>query len=251
MPRRRHPKPHERGPPRPPEALRHLPFPAVPAGESPLPRLLSCGPSVLTDPELLAVLLDGADGGGAPLDLAREVLHEAGGLARLVGCDLAELQHRGLGAGGGARLLAAVELGRRLARSRLPLRLPRQLPASALEVVARYLSLCYLSPDQEVAGALFTDRRRSPIGDLELFRGVAGRTLAEPRVIFKTALLRGAHGLLLFHTHTGAAPIPSAEDLLFTRRTVEAAQVLGVELIDHLILSAGGRWLSLREEAGG
>jgi DNA repair protein RadC len=99
-------------------------------------------------------------------------------------------------------------------------------------------------------GALFLDLRHGLLGEREIFRGTLHRAAVEPREILKQCLLRGAGGLVLFHTHPSGDPTPSAEDLLFTRRMADAAAVVGVELVDHLVLGSTARWVSLRERGG-
>jgi DNA repair protein RadC len=145
---------------------------------------------------------------------------------------------------GGAARLAAVEMARRLARERLPLKEP--LLARPAEV-ARYLALRFRERDQEVVGALFLDARHRWLGEREIFRGTLQRAAVEPREILKEALLRGAAGLVLFHTHPSGDPSPSAEDYTFTRRMVEASEVVGVTFVDHLVLGGGGQWASIRQ----
>jgi DNA repair protein RadC len=85
------------------------------------------------------------------------------------------------------------------------------------------------------------------MGEKEIFRGTLSRAAVEPREILKEGLLRGAAGILLFHTHPSGDPSPSADDLLFTRRLAEAGEVVGVRLVDHMILGGGGRWVSLHQ----
>jgi DNA repair protein RadC len=62
--------------------------------------------------------------------------------------------------------------------------------------------------------------------------------------------LRGASGVVIFHTHPSGDPTPSAEDLLFTQRMAQAAAVVGVELLDHFVLGAAGLWVSLKNYGG-
>jgi DNA repair protein RadC len=80
-----------------------------------------------------------------------------------------------------------------------------------------------------------------------VYRGTLNRAAVEPRALLKEALLRGAAGLIVFHTNPSGDPSPSAEDLDFTRRLAAAAEVVGLRLFDHLILGAGGGWVSLRQ----
>src|SRR5688500_16084806 len=106
----------------------------IPAHDRPRERLLREGGAALADGELLAVLLRTGCAGASALDLGRELLAAAGGLAGLATLDAAALQRRGLGAAKAAGLLAALELARRVARAELPDRLPLAHP----EAVARY-----------------------------------------------------------------------------------------------------------------
>jgi DNA repair protein RadC len=217
----------------------------IPEDERPRERLVALGSGALSDAELVAVLLRIGYEGVSALKLSGELLREHGGLSGLLGANPATLRRRGLGTAKAASLLAAVEIGRRLAREQLPAREPLRRPAE----VARYLVLQYQQRDQEVMGALFLDVRHRLIGDQEVFRGTLHRAAVEPRGILKECLLRGAAGVVLFHTHPSGDPTPSSEDVLFTRRMAEAAAVVGIELVDHLVLGATGRWVSLRERA--
>ncbi|MDX1503779.1 MAG: DNA repair protein RadC [Thermoanaerobaculia bacterium] len=215
----------------------------LPEEEQPRERLLRNGGPSLSDAELLAILLRTGRPGVSALDLARQLLDGRGGPAGLLGACPRALRRAGLGPAKIAAVLAAVELGRRLARARLPDRRPLTDPAA----VASYLSLRYLLRDQEVMGALFLDTRNRLIGESEIFRGTLNRAAVEPRPLLKQSLLHDAAGLILFHTHPSGDPAPSAEDLAFTRRMAEAGQVVGVRLMDHLVLGTGGRWVSLRQ----
>jgi DNA repair protein RadC len=218
----------------------------LPAHDRPRERLMREGGTALTDAELIAVLLRTGCAGVSALDLGRELLTSAGGLAGLATLDGGSLQRRGLGAAKAAALLAALELARRTARAELPDRLPLGDP----EAVARYLLLRYAERDQEVMGALFLDVRNRLLGEAELYRGTLARAAVEPRAILKQALLRSAAGVLLFHTHPSGDPSPSAEDLAFTRRLADAGELIGIRLLDHLVLGAGHRWVSLRRRGG-
>lgn len=218
----------------------------LPDDERPRERLLAHGGAALADGELIAVLLRTGRPGASALALARELLAEHGGLAGLVGVPASALRRSGLGAAKLAGVLAALELATRLARSALPDREPIGHPAAA----ARYLMLRYGRSDQEVFGALYLDARQRLIAERELFRGTQQRAAVEPRAILKEALLRGAAGVLVFHTHPSGDPSPSAEDLVFTRRLDQAGETVGVRLVDHLVLGDATRWVSLRERGG-
>ncbi len=215
----------------------------LPEDERPRERLLAAGPQALSDAELLGVLLRTGRPGASAVDLGRELLRASGGLSGLLGAGWSSLRRGGLAEAKAAAVLAAIEIGRRLARNELPQREPLGHPAA----VARYLALRFSVPDQEVMGALFLDTRHRLLGESDVYRGTLNRAAVEPRGLLKEGLLRGAAGLILFHTHPSGDPSPSAEDLAFTRRLAEAAEVLGMRLMDHLILGAAGAWVSLKQ----
>jgi DNA repair protein RadC len=214
----------------------------LPADERPRERLLSNGSETLSDVELVAVLLRTGRPGRSVLDLARDLLHSTQGLSGLLGVGPLVLQNAGLGPANAAGLLAAVELARRFTRARVA---DRELLRDP-QAVASYLGLRYSLKGQEVMGALYLDTRNRLLGETELYRGTLSRAAVEPRAILKEGLLRDAAGVVLFHTHPSGDPSPSAEDLGFTRRMVEAGQLIGLQLVDHLVLGAGGTWTSLR-----
>src|SRR3954447_1406248 len=217
----------------------------LPEGERPGERLLQHGGSSLADSELLAVLLRTGRRGASAIQLARDALLDNGALSGLLTATPHSLRRHGLGPAKAAALLAAVELGRRLAREQLLDREPLSRPVD----VARYLALRYNTCDQEVMGALFLDARNHLLGEREMFRGTSSRISVEPREILRECLQRGAAAIYLFHTHPSGDPSPSAEDLLFTRRMAEAAEIVGLRLVDHVVLGHRGRWVSLREKS--
>lgn len=215
----------------------------LPTEERPRERLLELGSAALSDAELVAVLLRTGRAGTSAVRLAMELLQENGGLAGLLGASPPLLRRKGLGPAKAAGILAAVEVGRRLARLEISEREPLRRPAE----VVRYLNLRYTQRDQEVVGALFLDVRQRLIAEKEIYRGTFDRAVTEPREILKECLLRGAAAVVLFHTHPSGDPAPSAEDLLFTRRLAMAAEIVGVRLVDHLVLGHGGSWASVRD----
>jgi DNA repair protein RadC len=215
----------------------------TPDDERPRERLLSHGAETLSDAELVAVLLRTGRQGLTVQELARQLLEEWGGLWGLPGAGFENLKRRGLGPAKAATLMAAVEVGRRLVQAQLPERDILSRPST----VASFLNLRFQRRQQEVMGALFLDSRHRLLSCHEFFRGTLYRASVEPRGILKEALVRSAAGIVLFHTHPSGDPSPSAEDLLFTRRMVEAGELLGVRIVDHMILGYAQSWVSLRQ----
>ncbi|MDE2922157.1 MAG: DNA repair protein RadC [Acidobacteriota bacterium] len=234
-----------RGNDRPSTTLRE-----VPSEERPRERLLAHGAGVLSDSELIAILLRTGHRGCSVVDLARDLLYDEGrglgglpALALLVEHDLPSLRRKGLGDAKAATVLAAVELARRLARAQLP----ERRPLGNVAAVARYLNLRYARLDQEAMGAIYVDVRGRIISEREHFVGGLDRTSVEPRAVLKEALRLGATAVVVFHNHPSGDPEPSPEDIAFTRRLSRAAAAVGIDLVDHLVLAGGRRWVSLRE----
>lgn len=234
-----------RGNERPSTTLRE-----VPSEERPRERLLAHGAGVLSDSELIAILLRTGHRGCSVVDLARDLLYDEGrglgglpALALLVEHDLPSLRRKGLGDAKAATVLAAVELARRLARAQLP----ERRPLGNVAAVARYLNLRYARLDQEAMGAIYVDVRGRIISEREHFVGGLDRTSVEPRAVLKEALRLGATAVVIFHNHPSGDPEPSPEDIAFTRRLSRAAAAVGIDLVDHLVLAGGRRWVSLRE----
>lgn len=201
------------------------------------------GARTLADLELLALCLANGHQRADSQLLAQRVLQETGGLAGLPALSFHSLVRLGLTETKAAAVLAAVELARRLAFAEIP----RRHPLTRAAEVARYLTLTYGDQNQEVLGALFLNGRHRLLACREIYRGTLTHAAVEPRAILKEAILAGASVIVLFHTHPSGDLQPSGEDILFTRRMVEAAATVGIRLQDHLILGELGRWVSLHQ----
>lgn len=115
------------------------------------------------------------------------------------------------------------------------------------DLVKEYLQRIHADDTQEQAGALFLNVRNRLIRhDPDIYRGTLDRALTEPREILKRALLCDAAGVIVYHNHPSGDPAPSREDRDFTRRLATAADLIGIRLLDHLVVSATGS-VSFRE----
>jgi len=118
-----------------------------------------------------------------------------------------------------------------------------RVAADAAPLVAQYIG----DTDREVfAVALLTVRHRV-LGLHTVSVGCLTSSLVHPREVFKPAILASTAALLLAHNHPSGDPEPSAEDIALTRRLIAGGQLLGIEILDHLILGEAGRFVSLRE----
>lgn len=209
--------------------------------ERPRARLRQHGPAALTDGELVALLLGSGCGRRSSLDVGRELVRD--GLAELARLDWGrEPAPIGVGEAKAAAIAAALEIGRRIAGAAKEFSEPIRNP----EVLARVLIARYSHHTQERLGAVYLDAKNRVIREREVYVGTLNATTVSTRDVLRFALQDHAAALVLFHNHPSGDPAPSAEDLVFTQRMAEAAKIMGVDLLDHLILGAN-RYVSLRQ----
>ena len=207
---------------------------------NPHERCLQMGPDALTDPELLAVILSDCRPEDDALTQARELIDETpGGLRGLLTVEDTTAELNRLGSFRKATLLSVLELSRRLAHLGVP-----EQPMRDRRALANYLHQRYRTLDQEVLGAVYLDVHYRWITDREIFRGVLTGATVEPRAILRYALAFGAGRMILFHTHPGADESPSLPDRDLTERMLQAGEVMGVGLVDHLVIGSDGHWAS-------
>lgn len=198
------------------------------------------GSQTLSDAELVAILIGSGTRGKGAIHLARELL--ANGLHSLSTQEWAPARRvDGVGFAKWARIAAALELGRRLAAHRDGDRDPIQ----DAESIARPLIARYSHFVQERLGAVFLDAKNRIIREREIYIGTLNATTVSTRDVLRYALQDGAAAVIIFHNHPSGDPAPSAEDIVFTKRMVEAGRLVGVDVLDHLILGTN-RYVSLK-----
>ena len=211
--------------------------------DRPREKLARAGVSALGDNELVALVLGSGVKGHGALTVAQELLDLAGGVHGLVHVGMDELRRvNGVGASRAARLLAAIELGRRAVISGGGERPKLSSPAA----VGRYLLPLYGGYHVERFGVVLLDARNRLIRTAILSVGSVDASIAHPREIFREAALASAAAVVVFHNHPSGDPQPSLDDVLLTRRLKEAGAVMGIELADHVVLG-DGRWFSFRD----
>lgn len=211
--------------------------------DRPREKLARLGPAALADRELLAVVFGAGTREQSSLTLSGTVLDAAGGLHGLLQRSWDELcAHPGIGPARAAQVVAAIELGRRTLlrepEERRPLRAPRE--------VAAYLLPAYGARPVEQFGILLLDTKHRLIRTVVLTVGTIDRSVVHPREVFREAAAARAAAIVLFHTHPSGDPAPSTDDVALTRRLIDAGTLMGIDVVDHLILTAT-RYCSLRE----
>lgn len=99
-------------------------------------------------------------------------------------------------------------------------------------------------------GAIFLDVRNRAIGHQLAYIGTLSRAAVEPRGILSAAPLTNAAGIILFHNHSTGDPCPSREDVAFTRRMDQDGEILGIQLLDHIVVGEAPAFVSLKQRGG-
>lgn len=212
----------------------------LPRDNRPRERLLAHGAEVLSDAELLAVILGTGAAGKNAIHLAEELLD--GGVPGLHNRDrTALLRARGMGPAKAARIAAVLEMSRRLAAA------PSGGPPPAFEtdVFGAKLVRGYGHHAQERLGAALLDARHRVMKQREIFVGTVDRALVSTRDIVQYALIERAKAVVIYHNHPSGDPTPSDEDIVFTKMLRMSLAMVDLDLVDHLVIGAH-RFQSMR-----
>ena len=212
-------------------------------GDRPREKLLRHGATALGDNELVALVLGSGVRGSDALAVANELLeHEGGvhGFARSGADHLARVP--GVGAARAARLVAAIELGRRTLTPAPSERVQLLSPRDA----AAFLLPSFGARPLEQFGIVLLDSKYRVLRTTIVASGTLNATIVQPRDVYREAVLGGAAAVVAFHNHPSGDPHPSPDDMALTRRLVAAGALMGIELVDHVVLG-DARYCSFKE----
>jgi DNA repair protein RadC len=214
----------------------------LPDDERPRERLLQRGAASLSSAELLAIILRTGTAQENVLHLAERVLTQFEGLSGLANATVGDLdQIKGLGGAKTAQILAALELGRRVATR----------PSSERPVIADAADAARLVSDmgdlaQEHIRVILLDNGRRVIAVPTVYIGTLNMSVLRVSEIFREAIARNSAAVVIAHNHPSGDPTPSPEDVEVTRTLDAAGKLLDIAVLDHIIIGHGG-WRSLRE----
>ncbi len=215
-----------------------------PISERPRERLLQSGPRSLSDAQLIAVLLRTGRRRSSAVQLGIELLDRFGGLAGVAAAAAAELcAVPGIGPAKAAELYAALELARRALAP--PLAVGSGFRSSG-EVYAHYFPLLR-GLKQEVFRTLLLDGKHRLLREIEVSSGSLNLNIVHPREVFKAAVRESAAAVILLHNHPTGDCTPSTEDRELTRRLVDAGEIMGIRVLDHIIVG-DRRYVSFADE---
>lgn len=209
------------------------PISSWPLRERPRERLRHAGAGALSDRELLTILIGSGIRGRSAAELAADLLTHGEGSLRLLASRLANrVAIPGLGPAITARIAAALELGRRLAREGPAERALIRGPRDVFELCAPALR----DLPQEEFRVMLLNTQHAVLREVVVTRGTLDGSLVHPREVFRAAIAEGAAGVILVHNHPSGDPTPSPEDRSVTRQLAEAGKVVGIPVVDHVVI---------------
>ncbi|MGH7216401.1 MAG: RadC family protein [Nitrospiraceae bacterium] len=215
-----------------------------PETERPRERLLTQGPQMLTNAQLLAILLRVGRHGSSAVQVGMDILDRLGGVAGLAQCGIEELcAVPGVGEAKAAQLKAAIELGKRALAG--PLTKGAKITSSRDLFTHYHPALRDLR--HEIFKVVLLDAKHAIIRDATVSEGSLTLSIVHPREVFTLAVKESAAAVIFLHNHPSGDPTPSQEDRVLTARLVSAGEVLGIRVLDHLVVG-DGRYISFADQ---
>lgn len=207
-----------------------------PVGERPRERLQKLGPQAISSAELIAILLGQGTSRYNAVELAKMLLRRFESLEALSNASLAELQEiKGIGPAKAITMLAAFQLYRNLQQEKAENEIISfRNPAEVAKIYQPIMG----SSKQERFFVVLLDTAMQRILDFEVTRGTLDSSLVHPREVFHSAVRYLAKGIIVLHNHPSGRTQPSDADIEITRQLVKSGKILGIEVYDHLIITA-------------
>lgn len=193
------------------------------------------GRHVLSDAELLAILIGTGSRYESAVDICKRILADYDNLDELMKCKVGDLKkYKGMGEAKAISIMAALELGKRCANAKPAELVYLRSSEDAYKMIAPVLT----DLQHEEFWVLLVNRANQIMRKDLISRGGMSTTVVDPKMVFKTALEHGAGAVVLCHNHPSGTAKPSDQDMKLTRRIFEGAQILDISLIDHIIVGA-------------
>jgi DNA repair protein RadC len=206
----------------------------LPAEERPRERLKKFGPQALSGPELLALVIGRGIAGKSALIIAQELLRRFKNIKGISEATIEELSGiGGIGLAKAAQLKACFELGRRQDADDAPQKYELTSPQAVVKAVRGSIQ----DKAKEHFKLVLLNVRNNILDISTISVGTANASLVHPREVFKKAIAHGASSVVLAHNHPSGNPEPSEDDVRLTQRLVEAGRLLGIEVLDHIIVT--------------
>ncbi len=213
---------------------KHYPVKQLAEEDRPREKMLVKGRSVLTDSELLAILMGSGSREESVLELSKRILKECDNdLLRLSSLSIKDLmKYRGVGEAKAVTIIAALELGNRIRTKKASEKKQITSSKSAFEYFKGLIGML----NYEVFYILLLDRGNQIIRAEKISEGGFAGTVADPKRIFKVALEYASSAMILCHNHPSGKVNPSDSDIKLTKKLIDAGKVLDIKILDHIIV---------------
>lgn len=204
----------------------------LPITELPRERLLKYGAKNMSNQDLISIILRTGSKDNNVKEISNQVLSKINNINDLDDLSVLELTEiKGLGKVKAITLLAAIELGKRVANKVLT----ENIILNNTELVHSYFGNLIGFSKQEELLVILLDNKKRLISYKIMFMGTIDASIAHPREIFNYGIKERASGIIVMHNHPSGAIIPSSEDKKLTNSLIETGKIIGIPLIDHLI----------------
>ncbi|MDQ0202956.1 RadC family protein [Pectinatus haikarae] len=218
----------------------------LPEQERPREKLIAYGVQSLGNAELLAILLRSGTKEASVLRVAENLLslYKERGLASIVNLSAVQLSRiHGIGPAKVATVLAAVELGRRIAQEPSKKKIVINGPPDAADYIMPRLKY----ETKEKFAIVLLNVKNQVLSFRIISVGILNASIVHPREVMAEALNNSAAAIILAHNHPSGDPAPSGDDIATTRRLIKAGQIMGIEIADHIIVGGNG-YISFKEQ---
>jgi DNA repair protein RadC len=204
----------------------------MPPQDMPREKLLRLGPEALSDAELLALLVRTGCKGKDVLEVCRDLLKQAGDLVTLGRMSPREIQKtKAIGKSKSCELAAVFELGRRALRQQI-FKDKIDSPEAVYQLMAHQMT----SLRREALQVILLNTRHRLMRVETVSLGSVNESIADPREVFREAIIQGAFAIILVHNHPSGDPSPSEMDRTLTKRMAQVAELLRIRFLDHIII---------------
>lgn len=226
------------------EEVKNIMVRDIPLEERPRERMLHYGSQHLSNVELLAILLRTGSANESVVVLAQRIMSQLETIQNLYDVTIEELTNiKGIGPAKAIQIKAAIELGIRIAKhapmERKTIHSPNDVANFVMEDM-KYLK-------QEHFVVLLLDTKNHVMAKETISIGTLNSSLVHPREVFKPAIKKSVSAIILIHNHPSGDPTPSREDIEVTKRLIKAGEILGIDVLDHLVIGEN-RYFSLKDK---
>lgn len=217
----------------------------LPAQERPRERLFELGEKALSLTELLALILGRGAPGESVIFIAQKLISKFKNFQSINNASLKDLMSvKGIGRAKAAQIKAALELAKRIQEPQsYNKKMQIKSPVDVFKIIKKNLK----GKKKEYLIGIFLNTRNYLISVSQISIGILNANLIHPREVFKEAISASAAAVIVAHNHPSGDPQPSDEDIRLTKTLVKAGTIIGIELIDHIIVS-DDKYLSMKEE---